>query len=138
MGILNTEMLGFVQHPEMTYRFQNQWPVEETIPESNAYIEKKSLTCYVQGCFYGGGSGRFLEMIQLLSSWTKEDFANGIIPIWHDESYLNKYVNLNIGKFVIKLISPAFSYPENSKLPFKVRILQKLKGQQFKKFKSGI
>jgi hypothetical protein len=130
--------LGFVQHPEMSYKPRESWPVENNIIESNAYLEKTSLNSYVQGCFYGGGSGRFLEMIQILAQWTKEDLSNDIIPIWHDESYLNKYVNMNSHEYFINIISPAFSYPENSRLPFRIRIIQKLKGQEFKNFKRGI
>jgi hypothetical protein len=138
LGLFNMGKLGFVQHPEMSYKPRESWPVENNIIESNAYLEKTSLNSYVQGCFYGGGSGRFLEMIQILAQWTKEDLSNDIIPIWHDESYLNKYVNMNSHEYFINIISPAFSYPENSRLPFRIRIIQKLKGQEFKNFKRGI
>ena len=34
-------------------------------------------------------------MCDTISQWIEDDLRRGVIPRWHDESYLNKYCLLN-------------------------------------------
>ena len=77
--------------------------------ESLAYIPYGYGKYYVQGGFYGGTSKNFIEMARVLNRLTNLSIFNRITPIWHDESFLNKYI---LDK-KIKLIKP---YSDNYEL----------------------
>ena len=49
-----------------------------------------------------------------------QDYEKGVIAKWHDESHLNHYVWVH-GNY--KLLTPAYAYPENYKLPFEKKII---------------
>jgi hypothetical protein len=72
-----------------------RWPKDklpyERNPNSRCYIPYGEGEKYYQGCFNGGRSKEFLEMVEILKSNVDIDLGNGIIPIWHDESMLNWY-----------------------------------------------
>lgn len=61
----------------------------ETRPECCAYTQER--TPYVCGGFQGGKPTAWLEACKVMQEWTEEDEKNGIMPVWHDESYWNKY-----------------------------------------------
>jgi len=46
---------------------------------------------YYQGCFNGGKVEELLEMSKILSKNIDTDLEKNLIPVWHDESYLNWY-----------------------------------------------
>lgn len=60
--------------------------------KSKSYIPYEQGKFYVTGAFNGGTSAGFLKMTAILKDWTDRDIENNVIPIWHDESMLNKYV----------------------------------------------
>lgn len=61
----------------------------ETRKECRAYVCEN--TPYVCGGFQGGHPASWLEACRTMQEWTEADEQNGITPVWHDESYWNKY-----------------------------------------------
>lgn len=63
----------------------------ERNPLSRAYIPSGNGKHYFQGGFYGGRTKEFLEMSAWIWEQTEQDLAQGITPVYLDESYLNRY-----------------------------------------------
>lgn len=89
-------------------------------PNCMAYVPFGVGVNYFAGGFNGGKSEYFLNMAETISQWRQEDESKNIIPIWHDESYMNKYFILNPPS--LKL-SPSYCYPESWNLPFTKKLL---------------
>jgi len=89
-------------------------------PNSLAYVPYGVGTNYFAGGFNGGKSNTFLNMCETISDWRKEDNSKNIIPVWHDESYMNKYFIINPP--TLKL-SPSYCYPESWNIPFCKKLL---------------
>ncbi len=68
--------------------------VDNENKRSLAYIDNTNYT-YVQGGFFFGKSDLIYSMCEDIDKMVKIDLKNNIIPVWHDESYLNKWVLLN-------------------------------------------
>ncbi len=81
---------------------------------SKAYISPKEGKYYVMGGFNGGTSKGFLKAIETMKQWTDEDIKNNIIPRYHDESMLNRYVinQMQEGKYPL-ILTPEYSIPED-------------------------
>jgi hypothetical protein len=79
---------------------------------------------YFMGSLIGGTSNGFIELSSQCYEWTKTDLLAGIIPIYHDESYLNRYF---LTKDICEL-DPGYAYPEGWKLPFdpKIQLINKV------------
>ena len=77
-------------------------------PEISCHIKKGDGSHYFQGCFNGGRSTEWVEMCKCLSEMTDLDISNDLIPIWHDESYLNWYFS----KRKVKALFPVYGLPE--------------------------
>ena len=80
-----------VQHPGFYRKSIFEFPYERR-SESNACIPIGNGEFYVQGAFIGGKSEAFLKMVEELNKLTEEDIDKNIIAVWHDESFLNKYI----------------------------------------------
>lgn len=63
-----------------------------------AYLNTFDYTYCFSG-ISGGKSKPFIDMHTQIDKWTDIDIEKNIIPIWHDESYFNKYQYLNSEKF---------------------------------------
>ena len=63
----------------------------ETNPQSLACIHNHEGEHYFCGGFYGGTSEEVLIMAETISQSIDMDLARGIIAVWHDESFLNRY-----------------------------------------------
>ena len=61
-------------------------------PNSSAYIPLGSGKYYFQGGFYGGCTTEFLNMSRHIKELTEIDISRKIVPRFHDESYLNRYL----------------------------------------------
>ena len=61
--------------------------------QDSCYVPPQLRKHYYQGCFWGGQSTQFAQLIKTLSKMVDDDLDLGLIPIWHDESYLNKYLS---------------------------------------------
>jgi histo-blood group ABO system transferase len=87
---------------------------------SKAYIPFGKGNNYYAGGFNGGCAPKFLQMAKTIVDWRKQDDIFNIIPVWHDESYMNKYMYLNEPT---KILDPSYCYPESWNLPFQKRLL---------------
>lgn len=47
---------------------------------------------YHPGAFVGGRRAEFLAMCETTMRWYDEDRSDGFVPIWYEESYLNRYL----------------------------------------------
>lgn len=61
-------------------------------PDSHAYVPDGHGERYYPGAFVGGRRDAFLEMCETTMGWYHHDQANGFIPEWYEESYLNRYL----------------------------------------------
>ena len=75
---------------------------------------------YYAGGLSGGCTKAYLKLCTTICSWVDRDATNHIIPIWHDESLINKYFLDNPPAITL---SPAYLYPEGWLLPFEPIIL---------------
>lgn len=107
-GIVGTIHPGFFNSPntEFTYERNNA---------STAYIPMGEGVHYYAGGLSGGCTKAYLELCETIRSWVDKDASNQIIPIWHDESLINKYFLDNPPTISL---SPAYLYPEGWTIPF--------------------
>lgn len=113
------EDLLVVQHPGYYHSLVWRMPYERR-KVSSARIPRGKGRDYVYGAVNGGKTEAFLEMAGKLDEEIGQDYEKGIIAKWHDESHLNHYIWLH-GNY--KLLTPAYAYPENYKLPFEKKIM---------------
>jgi hypothetical protein len=96
------------------------WFPYERRKKSSAYISPDTEKLrYYMGAANGGRSKDYMNLIETCFKNTQNDLKKGITAIYHDESHLNKYL---AGKQILQL-SPAYLYPEDSKLDFDPKIL---------------
>lgn len=103
-----------VSHPGWYDKAPYEFPYDRN-RKSNAYIPKYKGKVYVCGGVNGGKTKDYLQLIEILAQQIELDYARGIIALWHDESYLNRYIS-EYSKY--KILSPSFCYPEGWKIPF--------------------
>lgn len=97
---------------------------------------KESIACVQKGKHYfaggicGGKANDFLNMSSQLLKNIEQDLDNGVMAIWHDESYWNAYLNNNLDRYnETHFLSPAYLYPEGWKIPFEQNIMLKNKSK---------
>lgn len=66
----------------------------EINPKSKAHIDGFNYI-YSQSCIMGGTLQGMKKMSQTCNHWVEQDLMHCIIPMWHDESYWNKYLVVN-------------------------------------------
>jgi hypothetical protein len=79
--------------------------------ESKCYINPENCKNYIGGGFYSFSRENFFKMSDFCRDLIDCDEENGIIPIWHDETAINKYISTIIPD---RVLSPSFHYPENN------------------------
>lgn len=75
--------------------FSNKHPDSYTYdrnPQCQAYIPYGIGKHYYQASFYGGRVREMLALATFCVECGRIDFSNDIMPLWHDESYLNKFL----------------------------------------------
>lgn len=84
--------------------FDNIYPHPSFYPyerrkESQAYVPRglKQYRYYHAGV-NGGKAKEYLEMCKVLKANIEEDYRNGIVAIYHDESHVNKYFSEHLCK----------------------------------------
>ncbi len=102
-----------VKHPYF-YNGGGSW---ETRPESLAYVEATKTYC----CGGVNGGRNYLEVCRVLKDRINKDLANNIIPVWHDESAFNWYINQPNIK--VSLLDAGYCFPEDTPVPFEPRII---------------
>lgn len=103
-----------VEHPGKHGKPVARIPWERR-PESNAYVPLDRGKIYVQGSFIGGKSKSFIELVKELDRLTEDDLQKGIIAVWHDESFLNKYI---IGRNDVQILGWQYTYHEGTVRPY--------------------
>lgn len=77
--------------------------------ESKAFIDKSDK--YFAGGFYGGSTLGFFEILKKCLDIIYQDLSKGHIPVWHDESCLNRFF-YERGDLV-HVLTPDYCFPEN-------------------------
>lgn len=116
----NDEKLFVTQHPGYFAASSQDFPYDRN-PACSAYMQNGTGEYYFQGAFYGGAVTEFIKLSLIISKRTKIDYDNGVIPLWHDESQLNRYMYDYRENF--RILSPAYLYPQGWKIPFEKKIL---------------
>lgn len=132
LGLVSGVDLCGVQHPGYFQKSRKEFPLEQKI-KCNAYFSLEEISKsnnYFQGCFYGGKKEPFYELVKTIYEWTCEDLGHDIMPVWLDESYLNRYFFLN-PPFALHA---GFAYPEKSVIPLPKMIVQLDKSGRDKTF----
>lgn len=102
------ENLTFYLQPHVFHHHRNKYPYDRN-PKSKAYIPYNQGKYYFAGGVLGGKTYALLELCEVLGNRTRIDLDKGIIALWHDESYLNKYA---LGRSDIKILPPYFTRGE--------------------------
>ena len=76
--------------------------------QDSCYVPPPLRKFYYQGCFWGGKQEQFVPLVTSLAAMVDDDLSAGNIPIWHDESYLNKYLSSQI----CEALPPIYAWPE--------------------------
>jgi histo-blood group ABO system transferase len=108
-----------LSHPSFLHLRSSVYTYDRNI-KSQAYMNTNEGSSYYAGGFNGGLSKHFLSMSKTIRQWRELDEKINVIPLWHDESYLNKYLWNNKPS---KTLSPAYCYPENWDIPFSKKII---------------
>ena len=105
--------LSLVRHPAYRNDKPFQFPYDRNF-KCNACIPYGLGRVYVQGCLIGGTAQAFLHMSQTIANQIDEDLKRNVIALWHDESYLNKYIlkHKNFRLLGIEFANPLSSDPE--------------------------
>lgn len=109
-GLVGTEHPGFYGGRRGTY---------ETRTESKAFVGHNEGQIYFAGGFNGGTAEAFLKMSEQLKNNIDIDLSKGIVPVWHDESMMNRFFVDNHPK----VLSPSYCFPESWQLPFEKKLL---------------
>lgn len=120
-------VMSAVIHPGYYRRPAYLFPYERN-KRSTAYIPPYQRNYhYYMGSLNGGTSKVFVEFAEDCSRRTHIDYDNGIIPIFHDESQLNRYMRDVNGMG----IPTEYAIPEGSNLPFRPKIIIRDKAKAF-------
>lgn len=84
----------------------------------NAYVPYGYGGPYFQNCFQGGESREFLEMSKLLADRIDDDLSKNIIPLWHDESHMNRYM---ADHKPTKIMNPGYAYCQHLEAQFNLK-----------------
>ena len=68
-------------------------------------------------------------MCKELDRRTEQDIRNGVVPLWHDESQLNRYAAEHTGSY--RLLPPTYWYPEGWQMQFEQKIIVRNKSRYF-------
>lgn len=86
----------------------------ESNPKSSLYIDNsypKKYRYYFGGGFSGGKKDQYLELSRWCNEMIEKDIANGVMPIWHDETAINRYFLDNEPNIIL---SPSYHYPQSN------------------------
>ena len=82
--------------------------------KSIAFMNSNEGEHYFMGGFNGGTAKGFLKAIKKMREMTDVDLKNDVIPLWHDESILNKYMFLRMRDGLKPVIlMPEYAIPES-------------------------
>ena len=87
---------------------------------SLAYIPYNIGRYYIYGNMWGGSGKDVVELMENFDNRINEDLKKRIIPIWHDESYVNHYV---VTHSDYRLLDPGYCYPVGFEIDFEKKIV---------------
>lgn len=86
----------------------------ENNPKSCLYVPDNypnKFKNYFGGGFSGGAYKEYMRLCETCVAWEDIDLGNEIIPIWHDETLINRYFMDNIPDVIL---SPSYHYPQGN------------------------
>ena len=94
-------------------------------PNSLAYVPRgEEGEHYYAGGFNGGKTEEFLKMSKVISDRVTKELERDIIPLWHDESHMNRYL---IDNPPTCTLTPSYCFAEeqmgNPEYPFEPKII---------------
>ncbi len=111
------EVLFFTMHPGKWISKGFRYPYYRN-PKSFAYVPYNRRTKEVFGAMNGGEGKAFLIFMKEMASRTAQDLKKCIIPISHDESYVNNYLVRHAYDTSIRFLTCDYAYPQEYQLPF--------------------
>lgn len=115
---VSKEILGDLVGVRHCGFFNRPGPYENN-PDSIFYVKDsspKKYKYYFGGGFSGGRKQNYLALAKDCSDKIEYDVARGIIPLWHDETAINKYF-LDHEPTVI--LNPSYHYPQANEAYYK-------------------
>ncbi len=114
--ILVDEGLVIVRHPG--FFINDLWGNgdNENPKESTSYLPPEKRTHYYCGGVQSGTSKAYLELSKILAENIKQDVANDVMSVYHDETHYNKYISENYGKIPMKELTPSYCMVEQPSL----------------------
>ncbi len=100
----------FVLHHAYERAENTIYPYERN-PDSEAYIPIGEGRWYITGGVIGGKVQAFIKLSEELARMIKKDEEKGITAVWHDESFINKYV---LERDDCRILGVSYFYPELS------------------------
>ena len=96
-------------HPGFVGRTKGELPFERN-PESAAYVHPDAGEAYYCGGFVGGERLAMRMLSGSVEATLERDALNGIVPCWHDESAVNRFLVDNPPEVVLH---PGYCNPDD-------------------------
>lgn len=116
---VNDEKLVATLHPGFYDKERIKFTYDKN-KKSKAYVSPLQGKYYFAGGLNGGQTSAFIASMKDMRNQVDIDEKNNVIAEWHDESHWNKYL---INRKDVKILEPAYLYPEGWSLPFNPIIL---------------
>lgn len=110
------EQLMFTEHPAKWHVKGYKYPYERN-PESMAYVPYNRSAVGVFGAMNGGEAVAYIEFMEQMTRRTEKDLKQCIIPIHHDESYVNNYIVRHMEAGNIRFLPSDYAYPQEYNIP---------------------
>ena len=87
------------------------WPVERNVSSVAAVSlgELERMEGYFSGALLLASGSEFVRAVETCRGMAEKDAVRGVMPVWHDESYWNKYLAVNRPT---RVLSGEFVYPQ--------------------------
>ncbi len=137
--ILPTKAAGLMvaQHSGYWDAYDLKWMPYERNERSEAYVASKEGKYYFTGGFYGGTSSAFLTLSETIANWTDIDLSHGRYQVWHDESFLNRYMIDYMRDHQPVILLPDYIIPEERLSAMKANFPGGIKGILLDKSRRG-
>ena len=129
MRVVSSPPTSLLSHTLMAVRhpgYINTPGAFEIDRQDSCYVPPPLRKHYFQGCFWGGKREQFISLVTSLAAMVDDDLSVGNIPIWHDESYLNKYLSSR----ACEALPTIYAWPEGEACSQKPYILHLEKKHQ--------
>ena len=110
---ISTDILGDLVGVRHCGYYKTPGPVE-TNTQSSLYVDAsypKKYKYYFGGGFSGGKRNSYLTLSKWCAEMIDSDVSKGIIPVWHDETALNRYF---LDHEPETILTPSYHYPQSN------------------------